>query len=73
MKFLVIGCNGMAGHMISLYLHEQGHDVIGFARTQSKFVRTVCGDVLDTVAIKKAVKGEIKGSKKDDSIRRQEP
>ena len=30
MRFLVLGCNGMAGHMISIYLQEQGHDVIGF-------------------------------------------
>ena len=32
MKFLVLGCNGMAGHMISLYLKERGHQVQGFAR-----------------------------------------
>lgn len=41
MKFLVIGCNGMAGHMISLYLKEQGHHVTGFARQASRFVDTV--------------------------------
>ena len=27
MKFLILGCNGMAGHTISLYLKEQGHNV----------------------------------------------
>ena len=32
MKILVLGCNGMAGHMISLVLKEDGHEVIGFAR-----------------------------------------
>ena len=26
MKFLVLGCNGMAGHMVSLYLKEQGYE-----------------------------------------------
>lgn len=31
MKFLVLGCNGMAGHQISLYLQEQGHDVTGLS------------------------------------------
>ena len=41
MKFLVLGCNGMAGHMISLYLKEQGHQVWGFARRSSPFVQTV--------------------------------
>ena len=45
MKFLVIGCNGMAGHLISLYLHEQGHDVTGFARSKSKLIKTIVGDV----------------------------
>ena len=56
MKFLIIGCNGMAGHMISLYLHEQGHNVIGFARSKSKFVKTICGDATDEEAVKQAVK-----------------
>lgn len=44
MKFLVLGCNGMAGHMISLYLKEQGHDVFGFDRTAPKYVNGVAGD-----------------------------
>ena len=47
MRFLVLGCNGMAGHMISIYLQEQGHDVIGFARRESKIVKTITGDVTD--------------------------
>ena len=48
MKFLVLGCNGMAGHIISLYLKEQGYDVTGFARTKSQFVPTITGDATDT-------------------------
>ncbi len=44
MKFLVLGCNGMAGHMISLYLKEQGHDVMGFALSKSKLVKSIAGD-----------------------------
>ena len=36
MKFLVLGCNGMAGHTISIYLKERGHDVFGFDRTSPK-------------------------------------
>lgn len=47
MKFLVLGCNGMAGHIISLYLKEHGHDVTGFARSKSKFVPTIVGDATD--------------------------
>lgn len=57
MKFLVIGCNGMAGHMISLYLKEQGHDVIGYARQKSRFVNTVVGDATDFNLLEKTIKG----------------
>ena len=52
MRFLVLGCNGMAGHMISLYLKEQGHEVLGFARKKSKLVNSVIGDASDTKFIK---------------------
>lgn len=55
MRFLILGCNGMAGHMISLYLKEQGHDVIGYARQPSKFVKTVVGDATDFELLKSIV------------------
>lgn len=32
MKIIVFGANGMAGHMVSMYLQEQGHDVTGFVK-----------------------------------------
>lgn len=47
MKFLVLGCNGMAGHTISLYLKEQGHDVLGFDRSKSKYINSLSGDARD--------------------------
>lgn len=62
MKFLVIGCNGMAGHMISCYLSERGHEVTGFARSASPYVKTVTGDACDKRDIEELVtkfKGEI--------------
>lgn len=55
MKFLILGCNGMAGHTISLYLKEQGHDVTGFARNSSKFVETIIGNAFDKKMIKEIV------------------
>lgn len=55
MKFLVLGCNGMAGHMISVYLQEQGHDVLGFDRHSSKYVRNVVGDARDTGFVKQII------------------
>ena len=57
MKFLVIGCNGLAGHMISLYLKERGHDVSGYARQKSRFVNTVVGDATDFDLLAKTIKG----------------
>lgn len=55
MKFLVLGCNGMAGHMISLYLKEQGHDVLGFARSKSTLVDSVVGDAQDIAFMKELI------------------
>lgn len=45
----------MAGHIITIYLKEQGHNVIGFARAQSPFVQTVIGDAFDTQLIAKTL------------------
>lgn len=55
MKFLVLGCNGMAGHLISLYLKENGHDVTGFARKKSNLVKSIVGDATDFESLKKIV------------------
>ncbi len=56
MKFLVLGCNGMAGHTISLYLKERGHEVFGFDRAKSIFIDSVSGDARDTLALEKLIK-----------------
>ena len=45
----------MAGHIIAIYLKEQGHEVVGFARTPSDFVQTVVGDAYDTKLIEKCL------------------
>lgn len=56
MKFLVLGCNGMAGHTISLYLNEQGHDVEGYARKKSKYIKTIVGDVKNYSFLQEVIK-----------------
>ena len=56
MKYLVMGCNGMAGHMVSLYLKEQGHDVTGFARKESDLVKTIVGDATDFSLVKEVIR-----------------
>lgn len=55
MKFLVLGCNGMAGHTISLYLKEKGHEVIGFDRTKSQYIDSFSGDARDTEYLRKNI------------------
>lgn len=48
MNFFVCGCNGMAGHTISLYLQEQGHDVLGFDLRESKYIKSITGNAFET-------------------------
>ena len=55
MKFFVLGCNGMAGHTISLYLKEQGHHVFGFDRLKSAYIESVEGDARDTEFLRKHI------------------
>ena len=47
MKILVLGASGMAGHVISLYLREQGHDVDTTASTKKLDAATQLIDVRD--------------------------
>lgn len=63
MRVLVLGCNGMAGHTISLYMKERGHDVVGFARKKSTLIPSVTGDAMD-----KDLVSELVGKNKFDSI-----
>lgn len=54
MRILVLGCNGMAGHLISLYFKEKGHEVVGFARSASHLLdKTIVGDASDMALIKR--------------------
>lgn len=52
MKFLILGCNGMAGHTISLYLKERGHDVFGFDLRKSNIVDSAEGDARNVEFLK---------------------
>lgn len=63
MKFLILGCNGMAGHTISLYLKEQGHDVFGFDLRPSSLIESTTGNAMDRDFIK-----ELIGVNKYDSV-----
>ena len=55
MKFFILGCNGMAGHTIALYLQEKGHEVCGFDISRSLYIESVVGDARDTDTLKKII------------------
>jgi len=56
MNFFVCGCNGMAGHTISLYLQERGHDVYGFDLYESKYIKSFAGNAFDKDTISKVIR-----------------
>ena len=47
MKILVLGATGMAGHIISIYLKEAGHEVTAFSRREFKYCNSINGDITD--------------------------
>lgn len=55
MKILILGCNGMAGHMISLYFYECGYKVYGLARSESKQIPTFVCDASDFSRMKEII------------------
>ena len=60
MKILVLGGTGMAGHMISIYLYENGHNVTMSVRTInnlfSKNIKQILWNDLDFNSLKKIIK-----------------
>ncbi len=52
MKFLVFGAGGMAGHVITTYLCEKGHDVIGCDKKKVTHCNYLEGDVCDISFVK---------------------
>lgn len=59
MKVLVLGGNGMAGHTISLYFQEQGHEVTAYTTTPYALIyRNIVGDAFDTAHVQKMLLDE---------------
>lgn len=48
MKVLVLGSAGMAGHLITLYFKEQGHDVTAYSMRPFPYCKNILGNALDT-------------------------
>lgn len=55
MKVLVLGGNGMAGHTISMYFKEAGHDVTAFSRSKVEYCNNINGDIRDFENLKKII------------------
>lgn len=55
MKLLILGGTGMAGHTISIYFKEAGHDVTAFSRSKVNYCKNVNGDITDFKNLKKII------------------
>ena len=55
MNIFVLGGTGMAGHIISLYFKEKGHDVTCFTRKKINYCKNIIGDVTDFDNLKKII------------------
>ena len=56
MKFLITGASGMVGHLVALYLEEQGHQVVGYCRREAPISTVVRGDLYDIDLISEVIK-----------------
>ncbi|MFD0826422.1 SDR family oxidoreductase [Neobacillus sp. M.A.Huq-85] len=55
MKILVLGSTGMAGHLISIYLKEVGHNVTAFSRRRFEYCNNIIGDITDFTYLKDVI------------------
>ncbi len=55
MKILVLGSTGMAGHIISIYLKEVGHEVTAFSRRRFEYCNNIIGDITDFANFKNII------------------
>jgi dTDP-4-dehydrorhamnose reductase len=56
MRVLVLGATGMAGHTISIYFKEAGHDVTAFSRREFGYCENIIGDITDFDFLSKVIK-----------------
>lgn len=57
MRILVLGANGMAGHVISTYFVEKGYDVTGFDRQAvTHCTKGIAGDAQNAAALSKLIR-----------------
>jgi len=55
MKLLILGANGMAGHAITLFFKERGHDVTAYSVTSFPYCANIVGNAFETDNFKRMV------------------
>jgi dTDP-4-dehydrorhamnose reductase len=55
MKVLVLGATGMAGHTISIYFKEAGHDVTAFSRRKFEYCNNIIEDITNFDLLKNII------------------
>lgn len=55
MKVLILGGTGMAGHTISIFFREAGHDVTAFSRSKVDYCKNINGDITDFESLKNII------------------
>jgi dTDP-4-dehydrorhamnose reductase len=58
MKILVLGSSGMAGHVITLYFMEQGHDVTAYSMDPFPYCKNILGNAFEIEKFKQALIAE---------------
>jgi len=58
MKILVLGSIGMAGHLITLYFKERGHDVTAYSMKPFPYTKNIVGNALETNKFKEVLLSE---------------
>lgn len=54
-KFLILGANGMVGHLISIYLIESGYDVSTLTRRPFPYGKNIVLDASDFISLKRII------------------
>ena len=55
MKVLVLGATGMAGHTITIYFKEAGHDVTAYSRSKFEHCNNITRNIIDFDFLEKVV------------------
>lgn len=55
MKLLILGASGMAGHVIAIYLKEQGHEVTTLTRKSFPYCENIIADVSDLSIVSEVI------------------